>query len=337
MFTTLAALVTLSTPILVDRGDYTIHAEKLGTGTPMVILPGGPGFSGKAVWAIAFGTRSNITSYLFDQLGTGKSHPKIPNQDPTNLISLNKTIEDIESIRKSEKHDKWIVCGQSWGAIVALVYAARYPDRVHHLILTSIPGIGYDATILGTNLNRAIPEPLSKQLVEIELNTTLSPEEKVSAQLQLITPYYFFSHQSGDYYLSLAPAELFEPKVFISLQKHILNSADYYDDLTKLPKTKFPVTLIQGHQDPTGAAMPYLLKEQFLPRAKVNMINQAGHFPWIENSDAFFTAFYADLGIKPPAFVTEYEDEDVMQKENDARTKNGWPFNYIPPAVNSKN
>lgn len=337
MFTTLTALITLATPVLVDRGEYTIHAEKLGTGTPMVVLPGGPGFSGKAVWGIGFATRTNITSYLFDQLGTGKSQPKTTTKSLTELISLNNTIQDLEAIRKSEKHEKWIVCGQSWGAIVALVYAARYPDRVKHLILTSIPGIGYDGTILGTNLNRSVPDAVSQQLVKLELDTKLSPEEKVSAQLLLITPYYFFSPEDGEFYTSLAPADLFAPKVFIALQKHILSSNDYYDDLTKLPKTKFPVTLIQGHQDPTGAAMPYLLKEQFLPRTKVHMINQAGHFPWIENSDAFFTAFYSDLGLTPPAYVTQYDNEEIVQRESDTRIQNGWPFNYIPPTSNSRN
>lgn len=337
MLPSLAACIALSTDIFVDRGDYTIHAEKIGTGTPMVAIPGGPGFSGKAVWGIGFACRSNIKTYLFDQLGTGQSQPKKPDENPAQWISLAQTIEDLEAIRKAEKLDKWIVCGQSWGVIVALVYAARHPEHVDQLLLTSIPGIGFEGIALSDNLDKAIPSSVNKEVLEIELDPKLSPTEKLGKQIMLITPYYFYDPNRGNHYATLAPPNLFAPNVFVALQRNILNTERYQGDLDKLPALKIRTTMIQGHQDPCGSATPFLLKEKYLPNSQIFLLTRTGHFGWIENFEFFFSKLYLGLGIKPPRYieiVDPFDEDPDTISEKDARAKNGWPFNYTPPSSN---
>ncbi|MBX3114487.1 MAG: alpha/beta hydrolase [Fimbriimonadaceae bacterium] len=330
-------LTILQTSVIVDRGDYVIHAEKIGTGHPMVAIAGGPGFSGKSIWGIGFGMRSNVCTYLFDQLGTGKSQPKKQDSDLSTLIQLNSTVDDLEALRKSEKINKWIVCGQSWGVIVALVYAARYPDHVDQLLLTSIPGIGFDGHTLSDNLNKTIPNEVNEQILAIEIDQTLSKSQKLEQQILLLMPYYFYRPAYGEHIATLAPPKLFNADVFTSLQKHILNPEAYRNDLAKLPNLKLRATMIQGQQDPCGAAMPYLLRDKYLPGASIFLLPQTGHFPWIESLMPFFASAYEGLKIDPPSYITQYEtfEEDGPSfDEKQERIKYGWPFNYTPASSN---
>lgn len=311
--------------VTVDRGDYLIHCGSVGRGRPVVAIPGGPGFDGRAVWAIGFGLRDSCRTYLFDQLGTGKSQMKAGKSASLDPF---RTVEDLEAVRKAQGHKKWTVIGQSWGAIVAMIYAARHPQAVDHLILASIPGIGHDGTVLSANLAARIPKPLEDQLIKLQMDQSLTEEELIAQQVMLSSPYYFHQPSLGQDLLMKAPQGLFSPRVFMGLRRHILNDSAYRNDLAKLKSIKIPVTLIQGHQDPCGSAMPFLLKESFLPHAKVQMIDRCGHFPWMEQPDLFFSILHSAMKLKEPAWLSESVqfDSAAVEKENRLRIENGWPF-----------
>lgn len=307
---------------LVASQTHSVQAEAVGTGKPMVAIPGGPGFRGRSLWGIGFGMRASLKTYLFDQHGTEAIQTKA-----SRPISLDGTIQDLELLRKQKGHKKWIVLGQSWGVIVAMVYAARHPEAVEHLVLTSVPGLDLDGFVLQQNLDKKIPNDVQKAFVEIELDPSMSPEEKLRRQVPAAMPYYFFDVDQGQQARAKAPANLFAPHVFLALQKHILNSQAYRSDLAKLRQTKFPVTMIQGHQDPCGSAMPFLLKDDYLPRANVHLISRCGHFPWIEESSQFFGKLHDALKLKQPAWLDErYGNEKAIETESALWTKNNWPF-----------
>lgn len=319
-----------SASITVDRGSCSIHCGIVGQGRPLVAIPGGPGFDGRAVWAIGFGMRESCKTYLFDQLGTGKSQMKAgkdPQLDPF------KTVEDLEAVRKAEGHKRWTVIGQSWGAIVAMIYAARHPQAVDHLVLASIPGIGHDGTVLSTNLAGSIPKSVEDLLIKLQMDQDMPEEELIAQQVMLSTPYYFHQPSIGLDLLKRAPIGMFSSKVFMGLRRHILNDSAYRKDLQKLKSLKIPVTFIQGHQDPCGSAMPYLLKEEYLPQAKVHMIDRCGHFAWIEQPDFFFSVLHSALNLPEPAWLKESVqfDSKAVEEENALRKARGWPFGSPKP------
>lgn len=292
--------------IEVDRGSHVIHAAVLGTGKPMVALAGGPGFSGRAVWGIGFGVKDSVKTYLFDQLGTGKSRMKAPGSDLTPHLTLDETLADLEALRKASGAKKWVVLGQSWGAIVALNYAAKYPGNVEHLILTSVPGLDLDGFVLQENLAKRVPKAVQEKLNQFAARPGVSEEDAISKSVLGILPYYFHEPEIGQVLAKSAPAEMFSPKVFLGLQGYILTTERYRTNLARLKSTRFSVTMIQGHQDPCGAAMPYLLRERFFPRANVWMVGSCGHFPWIEQPLKFFDIIHTALKFRcPPIWRTK--------------------------------
>lgn len=329
MIAAVAAALVFQSSISVDRGDYVINADIVGVGRPVVAIAGGPGFSGRAVWGIGFGLRERCRTYLFDQLGTGKSRMKTGNLSDT--VRLDRTIADLEAVRKQAGHTKWTVVGQSWGVIVALTYAAKHPNAIEHLVLTSIPGIGHDGDVLSQNLNNLIPKSVFDALLAEDSRNDLTEEQKIKSQVMLVMPYYFRDPESALGMMKDLPPNLFSAPVFMALRRHILNPEAYEPLFPKLRETKFPVTMIQGHQDPCGAAMPFLLKEKYLPQAHVELIGRCGHFGWIEQSAEFFYVLHRRLKLPFPDWVEHgFELEHPAQdREGAARQKFGWPFGYV--------
>jgi proline iminopeptidase len=104
------------------------------SGIPLVFLHGGPGEGSQTFQA--FGgpllERTQRLVYL-DQRGGG--HSARP-RDPANY-SLDIMIDDVERLREHLGVDRIALLGHSFGTMVALEYAARYPRHTAALVLAS--------------------------------------------------------------------------------------------------------------------------------------------------------------------------------------------------------
>jgi len=95
-----------------------------------VVLHGGPG-SGTQPSVLEWFDLARQRVVLFDQRGAGKSQPhgEIINNDSTKLVA------DIEMIRERLGINRWMVVGGSWGATLALLYAAQHAHRIRAMVL----------------------------------------------------------------------------------------------------------------------------------------------------------------------------------------------------------
>ena len=115
----------------VGRG-HRIYHEQAGAadGIPIVLLHGGPGSGSNARQReIADPARFRIVQ--FDQRGTGRSTPA----GETAHNNTDALIADIEALRETLGIGRWLVVGGSWGASLALAYAARHRERVSGVLL----------------------------------------------------------------------------------------------------------------------------------------------------------------------------------------------------------
>ena len=100
-----------------------------GTGTPMVLLHGGPGAGSYYLKPFeAIGDDRLVIRY--DQLGAGKSD----RLTDTTLMVIPRFVEELDSLRRALKIDKWFVNGHSWGTVLALEYYKAHPDRVAGIV-----------------------------------------------------------------------------------------------------------------------------------------------------------------------------------------------------------
>ncbi len=121
---------------MMDVGDgHRIYVEQCGnpTGTPVIVLHGGPG-GGCSPAMRRYFDPSHYRIILFDQRGCGRSRPhaSVENNTTWDLV------QDIERIREALSIERWAIFGGSWGATLGLVYAITNPQRVAHIILRGV-------------------------------------------------------------------------------------------------------------------------------------------------------------------------------------------------------
>ena len=132
-----AAASSPSTPTLgpgeailpVRGGRIWYKVSGTGTGTPMVLLHGGPGAGGYYLKPFeAIGDDRRIIRY--DQLGAGKSS----RLTDTTLMNIPRFVEELDSLRRALGIDKWFVNGHSWGTVLALEYYKAHPEHVAGIV-----------------------------------------------------------------------------------------------------------------------------------------------------------------------------------------------------------
>ncbi len=130
-----AAQPQLTSEGAIQRDGFVLHYRTVGSGTPVLLLSGGPGFEVDYMSGIAQELGSAYKCILLEQRGTGRSRPPSPTGAQ---MTLQLFVEDIEAVRVSLNVDRLIVLGHSWGGMLAMAYAAAHPDRVRSLILVDL-------------------------------------------------------------------------------------------------------------------------------------------------------------------------------------------------------
>lgn len=122
----------LASGYLPVAGGHRLYYEQRGAadGIPVVVVHGGPG-SGNSAAHAAFFAADRYRVILADQRGAGRSEPtgRLENNTTADLLA------DLERLRVHLGIARWLVVGGSWGATLAVLYAAARPESVRGLLL----------------------------------------------------------------------------------------------------------------------------------------------------------------------------------------------------------
>ncbi|WP_342726329.1 alpha/beta fold hydrolase [Bradyrhizobium sp. B097] len=123
-----------------------VHAG--GTGPYLLLVHGF--LSSRAQWRLNLeGLKSSFRPVVVELWGHGRSPAPI---DPE-AYRASSYIDAFEAIRRGLGIDRWMICGQSFGAGLTIRYAHRHPDRVVGQVFTnsmsalSMPDQAQDAAI----------------------------------------------------------------------------------------------------------------------------------------------------------------------------------------------
>lgn len=100
---------------------------------PVVFLHGGPGGSSYD-WAALAGPQleRSLRMVYFDQRGSGRSE-----RPWTGEYSIDRLVEDVEGLRRALGVPKIAIMGHSFGGLLGLEYAAKYPEHVSRLVFVA--------------------------------------------------------------------------------------------------------------------------------------------------------------------------------------------------------
>ncbi len=246
----------------VITGNVWVRVRGFGAGVPMVLVPGAPGTGSYLLKGFeAIGQDRNVLRY--DLLGTGRSDP-LPD---TAVATPSRAADDLESLRRVMKIERWSVVGHSYGAAIAVAYANARPREVLGLVLIS-PLFANDVD--STHTMAALVKAVDSGTYAADLDSLRTmPGALVDASMKRTVG------DSANGGLTLgAAAEV-------------------------LRKWKVPTLIIVGDRDTTGLKSAKALK-QALPTAKLTTIPNAGAFAVLEARDATRDAVRAFLtSIEP--------------------------------------
>ncbi len=107
---------------------------------PIIYLHGGPGghITNYTIQIFKSLADSGYDVYLYDQIGSGQS----ARLADINAYTADRHIEDLKEIIQKINAKKVILIGQSWGSVLAALFAANNGEKIDKIIFTS-PGPVY--------------------------------------------------------------------------------------------------------------------------------------------------------------------------------------------------
>src|SRR5687767_3952693 len=103
------------------------------------LVHGGPGSDHTGLKARYGRLAERMQLVYFDHRGNGRSA-----RDNPQKFTLDEHVEDMEALRRYLGLGTIVSCGTSYGGMVAMAHAARYPQSVSHLILiATVSHAGY--------------------------------------------------------------------------------------------------------------------------------------------------------------------------------------------------
>ncbi|RSK48332.1 proline iminopeptidase-family hydrolase [Hymenobacter rigui] len=127
-------------------GKYKVWTQKVGTGNiKLLVLHGGPGNTHEYFENFPqYLAKEGVEIYYYDQLNSFHSDKT----DDKSVWTIPRFVEEVEQVRKGLGLDQFYLLGHSWGGMLALEYAAKYPEHIKGLIMSNI---GYKATVFNKN------------------------------------------------------------------------------------------------------------------------------------------------------------------------------------------
>jgi proline iminopeptidase len=286
-------------------GGAELYAREIGRGTAIIVLHGGPDFDHSYLLPELDLLSNSYHLIYYDQRGRGRSADSVKPED----VTLASDIADIEKVRQYYHLDSVVLLGHSWGTVLALEYALRYPERVSHLILMNPgPASTDDYKQLKTEWLEKRPEDMERRKA---ISATAAYKE---ADPDAVVAYYRIHFKPA-----LARSEDYEKLIsrmqaaFIqqgkegiikarAVESRLMSetwAAPEYNLLPKLKGLRIPTLVITGDHEfipiPTAEHIA-----QAIPNARMVTLKDCGHFTYLECPVAvreLIDAFFA--GKKP--------------------------------------
>jgi len=268
-----------------------LYYRTAGSGTPLVLLSGGPGFDVDYMQPVADFLPAGYQPILLEQRGTGRS--RVPKMTAENM-TLRVVVEDLEALRVHLKQERLLLVGHSWGGMLAMAYAAAHPDRIDRMILI---GSGGPTLEFAERFNDNITARLRPEDLEARRNwesadkRAADPEKAAVGAMKAILPGYFFERAKALAFAGEIKDGSFHPGVNALLSGDLGRG---YDLRAGIQKVDQPVLIIQGYQDPISDKTADDI-HALLSASTLRFINKSGHFPWIEQPEEFRRAITAFL------------------------------------------
>lgn len=250
----------------------------------LLVLHGGPGASHDYLLPQMLELADRYQLVFYDQRGSGQS--RTHDQSP---VTWRTHVEDLARLVPELGLDPLSIVGYSWGGLLALLYAvdafagnASRPARM--VVIDPAP------------ISRTLRDAFEAEFARRQSSDAVTRlrEQLAASGLRERDPDAYrqraFELSVAGYFGRLERARALTPfRVIARIQKSVWSSLGDYDLRSGLKSVRCPTLVIHGRLDP----IPLESSEEAaraLPNARLVVLDESGHVPYVEAPDALFAA-----------------------------------------------
>jgi proline iminopeptidase len=254
--------------------------------TTLVVVHGGPAASLTSIEP-DFGRFAELyTVIYYDQRGNGASDLIT---DPARL-GLERHIADLDAVRAHFGLARMNLLGNSWGGLLAAMYASAHPDRVERLIMHSPAAPIYDQW---QGMEQRIRDRFTRRYTEEDIRR-LRAIQNVRANCRELARMVIGVMMADEAALPRFRGDLCSGSEDALRQVPLVRSGIWdtmgeFDLRPRAQSATAPTLIIHGAADniPLAASEAWATA---IPNARLLVVDGSGHLPHVERPDVFFPA-----------------------------------------------
>ncbi|MEP6731232.1 MAG: alpha/beta hydrolase [bacterium] len=261
---------------------------------PLLLVNGGLLYDHALLWPALSPLAATRQVILYDQRGRGASQAPL---DPLDA-RIEDDADDIGALRRALGIRQWDVLGHSWGGGIAMLGVVR--DLAGTRRLATVNSVGPTSAWMEqlqvTALER-VGDDDRATLLRLSGAALHAPDPAVLSEHARATyPAWFADLEFASYFKPPIDASPTGAAILARLRR------EGYDWRERLRALSTPTLVIHGERDALPVAVAHELSA-LLPRASLTLISDAGHMPFWEAPQRFFSAvddFLATNTTAPP-------------------------------------
>lgn len=270
--------------------EYDLYYRAFGSGDTILLgLHGGPGGNSVALAPLGEHGGDDLTVCLYDQFGAGNSMG--PAQGDFDRYTVEHYREEVDAVRRELNAESMILFGHSWGGMLALEYVLHYPEHVSKLVLS---GALHDVPDAIDLIRNARMEELSEDELETVREHEANRDFDNPGYQELIEKVYSERMYRGEFPVWLENAEvnmdiyglMWGPTEYALAETARLRDWSVKERLSRI---ETPTLVIVGEYDEIGPEIAREIADR-IPDAQCEVINDASHYPFWENPEAYHAA-----------------------------------------------
>ena len=276
-----------ATDARITVGGPPLYARVIGNGQPLIVLHGGPDFDHKYLLPELDNLANAYRLIYYDQRGRGLSAERARPED----VTLASEVEDVDRVRRHFQLDTPVLFGHSWGTVLALEYALRFPNRVSHLVLMNpAPASANQVAVLRKSYLAQLGSDMDGQR-EIMASTAYKGGDPDAVAARYRIHFKHALQRPADYEKLMArmSAAFHDQGSAGILKAWAVENRLYretwevpgYDLLPKLRDLRIPTLVIVGDHDFIPPEIATQIAKA-IPDATLVTIQNCGHFTYLE-------------------------------------------------------
>lgn len=263
-----------------------VESEGQGAGAPLVLIAGGPGMAHDYFQPFFAGLAATTRLVYYDAAGRGRSGQAPP-------YTFTRDVEELEALRQALGLRTMNLFGHSYGGMVAVAYALAHPAAVERLIVSDTHWSGASWQASNDACNARIRQELPEVWGRLAKLRAQGLRSNALGGAYRTPPGFYFYRRTHPPVSGAALAV--SSAVYYAIAG---DDADFelggelarVDFGPRMQELTMPLLVLAGRHDQVVPVQRAQAAAALAPHAELLVLEQSGHFPFVEETETTMTA-----------------------------------------------